>query len=145
MSLTLPDFPWDTLAAAKARAAEHPGGIVDLSVGTPVDPTPTLIREALAEASDAHGYPQTWGTPDLREAVAAWFERRRGVPGLDPSGVMPTIGSKELVAWLPTLLGLRSRPVAFPAVAYPTYDVGARIAGATPVPFEGLAELGPMT
>ncbi|GMA38840.1 succinyldiaminopimelate transaminase [Mobilicoccus caccae] len=145
MSLTLPDFPWDTLAAAKARAVEHPGGIVDLSVGTPVDPTPTLIREALAGASDAHGYPQTWGTPDLREAVSAWFERRRGVPGLDPDGVMPTIGSKELVAWLPTLLGLRGRPVAFPAVAYPTYDVGARIAGATPVPFEGLAELGPMT
>lgn len=144
MSTTLPDFPWDTLAAAKERAAAHPGGIVDLSVGTPVDPTPTVIREALAAASDAHGYPQTWGTLDLREAVAAWFERRRGVPGLNPAGVLPTIGSKELVAWLPTLLGLRGRRVAFPAVAYPTYDVGARLAGAESVPIEGLAELGPL-
>ena len=139
----LPDFPWDTLAAAKARAAEHPGGIVDLSVGTPVDPTPPLVREALADASDAHGYPQTWGTADLREAVAAWFARRRGVPDVDPDSVLPTIGSKEFVAWLPTLLGLGGRLVAHPAVAYPTYDVGARLAGATPVPFEGLTELGP--
>ncbi len=145
MSLSLPDFPWDTLAGAKSRAAGHPGGIVDLSVGTPVEPTPDLIRDALAAASDAHGYPQAWGTPDLREAVAAWFARRRGVATLDPDGVLPTIGSKELVAWLPTLLGLRGRPVAFPAIAYPTYDVGARVAGCTPVPFEGLNELGPTT
>ncbi|WP_040155230.1 succinyldiaminopimelate transaminase [Mobilicoccus massiliensis] len=145
MSLALPDFPWDTLAGAKARAGEHPGGIVDLSVGTPVDPTPQVIRDALAQASDAHGYPQTWGTPDLREAAAAWFARRRGVEGVDPDSVLPTIGSKELVAWLPTLLGLRGRSVAFPAIAYPTYDVGARLAGATPVPFEGLTELGPAT
>lgn len=145
MSLALPDFPWDTLAGAKARAGEHPGGIVDLSVGTPVDPTPQVIRDALAQASDAHGYPQTWGTPDLREAATAWFARRRGVEGVDPDSVLPTIGSKELVAWLPTLLGLRGRSVAFPAIAYPTYDVGARLAGATPVPFEGLTELRPAT
>ncbi len=139
----LPDFPWDTLAAAKATASAHPDGLVDLSVGTPVDPTPPFVREALADASEAHGYPQTWGTADLREAVAAWFERRRGVPAVDPDSVLPTIGSKEFVAWLPTLLDLRGRAVAHPAVAYPTYDVGARLAGAAPVPFEGLTELGP--
>lgn len=142
----LPDFPWDTLAPFAQRAREHPGGIVDLSVGTPVDPTPAVVRRALAAAADAPGYPTTWGTPALREAVSAWFARRRGVPGVDPDAVLPSIGSKELVAWLPTLLGLGPGDrVAFPAVAYPTYDVGARLAGATPLPFTGLTQLGPMT
>ncbi|MFF1529813.1 succinyldiaminopimelate transaminase [Cellulomonas sp. NPDC058312] len=131
----LPDFPWDTLTPYGDRARAHPGGIVDLSVGTPVDPTPAVVRRALAEAADAPGYPQTWGTPALREAVVAWFDRRRGVPGLDPAGVLPTVGSKELVALLPSLLGLGAGDlVAHPAAAYPTYDVGARLAGAEPVP-----------
>ena len=126
------------------RARAHAGGIVDLSVGTPVDPTPPLLRETLAAAADAPGYPQTHGTPALREAVAGWFARRRAVPGLDPDGVLPTIGSKELVAWLPTLLGLGPGDlVVHPEVAYPTYDVGARLAGATPVPADGTAQLGP--
>jgi succinyldiaminopimelate transaminase len=143
---TLPDFPWDSLLPSKARARAHPDGIVDLSVGTPVDPTPAPVQAALAAAADAPGYPQTWGTPDLREAVAAWFARRRSVPGVDPDGVLPTVGSKELVAWLPTLLGLgQGDVVGIPAVAYPTYDVGARIAGARPVVVDGLAAYGPQT
>jgi succinyldiaminopimelate transaminase len=130
----LPDFPWDTLTAYGDRARAHPGGIVDLSVGTPVDPTPEVVRRALADAADAPGYPQTWGTPALREAVVAWYARRRGVPGLDPAGVLPTVGSKELVALLPALLRLGAGDlVAHPAAAYPTYDVGARLAGAEPV------------
>ncbi len=146
MRAALPDFPWDTLAPYKARAQEHPDGIVDLSVGTPVDPTPRLVQDVLAAAADAHGYPQTWGTPDLREGVAAWFARRRGVPDVDPDGVLPTVGSKELVAWLPTLLGLGAGDVVgIPAVAYPTYDVGARLAAATPVVVEGLTAFGPQT
>jgi succinyldiaminopimelate transaminase len=78
--------------------------------------------------------------------VVEWFARRRGVPGLDPDGVLPTIGSKELVAWLPSLLGLGPGDiVGFPGVAYPTYDVGARLAGATPKIVDGLAALGPLT
>ena len=141
----LPDFPWDTLVPYAAKARAHEGGLVDLSVGTPVDPTPALIQDALAAAADAPGYPQTYGTPDLREAVAAWFARRRGVPDLDPDGVLPTVGSKELVALLPTLLGLGPGDVVVhPEVAYPTYDVGARIAGAEPVPADGTAQLGPL-
>ena len=145
---SLPDFPWDSLAPYKERASSHAGGLVDLSVGTPVDPTPDVVRTALAAAADAHGYPQTWGTPVLREAVAAWFARRRGVPDVNPDGVLPTIGSKELVAWLPTLLGAGPGDVvAFPAVAYPTYDVGARLAGALPQPMDtmdlGLVTTGP--
>jgi len=142
----LPDFPWDSLAPFKERASSHVGGLVDLSVGTPVDPTPQVVRAALTAAADAPGYPQTWGTPALREAVAAWFARRRGVPQVNPDGVLPTMGSKELVAWLPTLLGAGPGDVvAFPAVAYPTYDVGARIAGASPQPMHSLTSLGPMT
>ncbi|MBD3783333.1 MAG: succinyldiaminopimelate transaminase [Micrococcales bacterium] len=152
--LTLPDFPWDSLAPAKERASAFSdpslgpagSGLVDLSVGTPVDPTPEVVRRALAEAADAPGYPQTYGTPDLREAVAAWFATRRGVPALDPAGVLPTIGSKELVAWLPTLLGLgEGDVVGFPRVAYPTYDVGARLARAVPRAVDSLTALGPLT
>ncbi|HYN28958.1 MAG TPA: succinyldiaminopimelate transaminase [Dermatophilaceae bacterium] len=150
----MPDFPWDLLAPYRERAAafSDPGlgeagrGVVDLSVGTPVDPTPAVVQEALADAADAPGYPQTWGTPDLREAVAVWFAARRGVRDLDPDGVLPTLGSKELVAWLPTLLDLGPGDVvAFPRVAYPTYDVGARLAGATPVAVDALTALGPLT
>ncbi|GIG40393.1 succinyldiaminopimelate transaminase [Cellulomonas phragmiteti] len=138
----LPDFPWDSLAPVAARARAHPGGLVDLSVGTPVDPTPQVVRAALAAAADAPGYPTTHGTPALREAVVAWFARRRGVPGLDPAAVLPTLGSKELVAFLPSLLGLGAGDaVLHPATGYPTYDVGARLAGATPVPADDPARL----
>ncbi|MBB2894435.1 succinyldiaminopimelate transaminase [Flexivirga oryzae] len=141
----LPDFPWDTLAGAKAQAAAHPDGIVDLSVGTPVDPTPQVLQDALVGAANAPGYPQVWGTPDLREAIAAWFQRRRNAAGVDPDGVMPVVGSKELVAWLPTLLGLGpGDTVGFPELAYPTYDVGARLAGATPKPAASLLQYGPV-
>jgi succinyldiaminopimelate transaminase len=118
--------------------------MVDLSVGTPVDPTPDVVQRALCDATDAPGYPQTWGTPQLREAVSAWFARRRGVPGVDPDAVLPTIGSKELVAWLPTLLGLGAGDtVVHPQIAYPTYDVGARLAGARALPADGTAQIGP--
>jgi succinyldiaminopimelate transaminase len=136
----LPDFPWDTLAPYAAIARAHPRGLVDLSVGTPVDPTPAIVRDALAAAADAPGYPTTHGTPALREAVVAWFARRRGVPGLDPAAVLPTVGSKELVALLPSLLGLGAGDVVVhPVTAYPTYDVGARLAGARALPADDVA------
>jgi succinyldiaminopimelate transaminase len=139
----LPEFPWDRLTSFAETARNYPGGVVDLSVGTPVDPTPEVVRRALEAASDAPGYPQTHGTPALREAAVRWFARR-GAPGVDPAAVLPTVGSKELVAWLPTLLGLGPGDVVVhPAVAYPTYDVGARLAGATPVAADGLTSLGP--
>lgn len=137
----LPDFPWDTLAPHAARARAHPDGLVDLSVGTPVDPTPAVVAEALAAAADAPGYPATYGTPLLRRAVADWFARRRGVPDLDPGGVLPTVGSKELVALLPSLLGLGAGDVVVhPRIAYPTYDVGARLAGARALPADDVAD-----
>ncbi|MEX5308617.1 succinyldiaminopimelate transaminase [Kocuria sp. CPCC 205297] len=142
--LNLPDYPWNSLAPYRRTAQEHPDGVVDLSIGTPVDPTPLVIQDALAAAADAPGYPTTHGTPALREAVAAWFADRRGVPDLDPDAVMPTVGSKELVAWLPLLLGLgRGDVVVRPVVAYPTYDIGAQIAGAEAVAADSLDELEP--
>ncbi|MBO0979329.1 succinyldiaminopimelate transaminase [Microbacterium sp. SD291] len=137
----LADYPWDAVAPFRERAAQHPQGLVDLSIGSPVDPTPELIRRALAEATDAHAYPQTVGTPALREAIVDWYARRRGVPDLRVDNVLPTIGSKELVALLPTLLGLGEGDiVVHPRVAYPTYDVGARVAGATPFAADDPAE-----
>lgn len=126
----LPDFPWDSLAGAKAQAQQHPGGIVDLSVGNPVDPVAPGVQLALSAAAEAPGYPQTAGTPELREAIAQSLKRRYG---MEPGAVLPVIGTKEAIAWLPTLLGMRGQTVAFPTVAYPTYEVGALIAGATPL------------
>ncbi|MCL2666096.1 MAG: succinyldiaminopimelate transaminase [Micrococcales bacterium] len=131
----LPGFPWDSLTPHAQRARSHPDGIVDLSVGTPVDPSPPAVRAALEAASDSPGYPPTPGTPQLRQAVVDWFARRRGVSALTERGVLPTVGSKELVALLPSMLGLGPGDVVVhPCAAYPTYDIGARLAGARPVP-----------
>lgn len=129
----LADYPWDAVAPYAARARAHPDGIVDLSIGSPVDPTPPVVTEAIARATDAHAYPQTIGTPALREAIVAWYARRRGVTALTPAHVLPTIGSKELIALLPLLLELGPGDVVVhPRAAYPTYEVGARLVGATP-------------
>ncbi|WP_129840706.1 succinyldiaminopimelate transaminase [Streptomyces sp. RFCAC02] len=145
VSARLPVFPWDRLEPYKATAAAHPGGIVDLSVGTPVDPVPEVIGRALAGASDSPGYPTVWGTAALRRAILGWLERRTGAAGLGERNVLPVVGSKELVASLPAQLGLGPGDrVAYPEPAYPTYEVGARLAGAEPVPYRGKAtELDP--
>ena len=141
MALQLPDFPWDSLVPFAETARKHVDGLVDLSIGSPVDATPALIRAALAEATDAHAYPQTAGTPQLREAIVAWYARRRGVDDLSVANVMPTIGSKELVTLLPLLLGLgKGDVVVHPAVAYPSYAIGAAIVGATAVASDDPAE-----
>ena len=127
----LPDYPWDLMVPYATKAKTHPTGIVDLSVGSPVDETPSVVREALAQATDAHGYPQTVGSLALREAIVSWFERRRGVSGLTVDHVLPTVGSKELVALLPLLVGVgEGDVVVHPRAAYPSYAIGAAIAGA---------------
>jgi succinyldiaminopimelate transaminase len=133
LTARLPGFPWDALEPYRAKAQTHPGGIADLAVGAPVDPVPAAVREALAAASNAPGYPATAGTRALREAAASWLARRHQVT-VDPDAVLPVIGTKELVASLPMLLGCGPGDVVVhPALAYPTYDIGARLAGATPV------------
>ena len=133
----LPDFPWDSLTPYRERAAQHPDGVVDLAVGTPVDPTPEIARIALSTAANAPGYPTAVGAPAVRAAIIEWMERRRGMAGLGDDEVIPTIGSKESVALLPLHLGVRPGDlVLHPRAAYPTYDVGARLVGATPVPVD---------
>ncbi|MER6607046.1 succinyldiaminopimelate transaminase [Streptomyces sp. NPDC000927] len=144
LSSRLPVFPWDKLAPYKSTASAHPDGIVDLSVGTPVDPVPELIRRALVDAADSPGYPTVWGTTELRDAITGWVGRRLGAVGVTHENVLPVVGSKELVAWLPTQLGLGAGDkVAYPRLAYPTYEVGARLCGAEPVAYDDPAELDP--
>jgi len=141
MALTLPDFPWDALVPFGTIAKAHPGGMIDLSVGSPVDPTPEHIRRALAAATDAHAYPQTAGTVELRESIVQWYARRRGVSDLSVANVLPSIGSKELIAWLPLMLGLGAGDVVVqPTVSYPTYEIGAALAGATVLSSDDPAE-----
>jgi succinyldiaminopimelate transaminase len=120
----LPDFPWDALAPYGVKARAHPGGIIDLSQGTPVDPTPDFIQKVLAESANSPGYPTTAGTPELQQAIRTWTISHLGITG--EFDVLPVIGSKELVAWLPTFL--QSQTVLYPKVAYPTYLVGAMLA-----------------
>ena len=130
MRAQLPDFPWDALAPYGDKARAHPQGIIDLSQGTPVDPTPEFIQQALRDASNSPSYPVTAGTPELRAAIKKWATQRLGATG--DFDVLPIIGSKELVAWLPTYLEAKS--VLIPEIAYPTYHVGAVLAGADSVP-----------
>ncbi len=144
VSSRLPVFPWDKLAPYKSTAQAHPDGIVDLSVGTPVDPVPELIQRALVAAADSPGYPTVWGAEALRDALTGWVERRLGAVGVTHANVLPVVGSKELVAWLPTQLGLGAGDkVAYPRLAYPTYEVGARLCGAEPVVYDDPTELDP--
>jgi succinyldiaminopimelate transaminase len=143
LASALPDFPWDTLAAAKARAEAHPGGLVDLSVGTPVDPTPAIGVDALVRAANSPGYPLTSGTVALREVITTYLRRRWGAEPLTPAATLPVIGTKELVAWLPSLLGLGADDlVVIPTMAYPTYAVGATIAGCQLLAADDLEQLG---
>ena len=128
----LPDYPWKSLKPYSEKAAKHKDGAIDLSVGSPIDPTPDSVQQALKKFSNAPGYPSTAGTLEFRESVVEWFARRRQVPGLHPDQVMPTIGSKELISWLPTFLGLGPGDVVVqPKVAYTAYAVGAALSGAT--------------
>ena len=135
-----PPYPYDRLQPLYALAERHDGGVVDLSIGTPCDPPPPLVLEALASSGTERSYPPSVGTPAFRQAVAGWFDRRFGV-AVEPSDVAACVGSKELVAGLPHWLRLRdpSRDtVLYPEVSYPSYAMGALLAGcrAVPVPVD---------
>jgi succinyldiaminopimelate transaminase len=140
----LPAFPWDHLTALADRARAHADGIVDLSVGTPVDPTPEVVQQALRDAADSPGYPMTVGRPDTRQACIDWLGRRFGVTGLGLDAVLPVIGSKELIASMPGHLGLGAGDlIVYPKLAYPTYEVGAALAGARAMATDSLTSIGP--
>ena len=114
------------------KAKKYQGGFIDLSQGTPVDPTPKFIQDALANASNSPSYPLTAGSEKLRSAIRDWATSNLGATG--EFDVLPVIGSKEFVALLPTFL--QSKTVLYPKVAYPTYLVGALMASAKAIPVE---------
>ncbi len=144
VSARFPDFPWDTISEAKARAADHPDGIVDLSIGTPVDDAPAVAQHALASAANSPGYPTVLGPEPMRQAAVEWLHRRFGVTGLGPEHVLATIGSKELIGNLPAQLGLGPDDlVVVPELAYPTYEVGARYVGCRTLAADATVALGP--
>ena len=130
-----PAYPYDRLDRARELASVHDGGVVDLSIGTPCDPPPPAVVEALSRSGAERGYPASVGGPALREAAAAWIERRFGVV-VPPGALAACVGTKEFVATTPQWMGLR-RPdrdtVLYPSVAYPTYEMGAVLAGLRPV------------
>jgi succinyldiaminopimelate transaminase len=127
-----PPYPYERLDALKRLADSLPGGIVDCSIGTPCDPVPEVARRAAADAlTSSNGYPPSAGSAALRSAAARWVTRRFGVP-IDAEHVGACVGTKELVASLPHLLHLRNPrrdTVLYPAIAYPTYEMGATLAG----------------
>lgn len=132
-----PPYPYERLDALKQVADALPGGVVDCSIGTPCDPVPEIVAAAAADAATrSMGYPPSAGTAALHEAAAAWMDRRLGVD-VAPTGVAACIGTKEMVVSLPHFLAL-ARPdrdtVFYPAVAYPSYDMGATLARLRGVP-----------
>jgi succinyldiaminopimelate transaminase len=138
-----PPYPYDRLGEIAALAAQHDGGAVDLSIGTPCDPPPQAVLAALAAGDTARGYPPSIGTPALRAAAADWIARRLGAR-VDLEQVAACVGSKEFVASVPQYLRLRdpSRDtVLYPAISYPTYEMGATLAGCRAVPYLSLADV----
>jgi succinyldiaminopimelate transaminase len=139
-----PPYPYERLDEITARAAKHEGGAVDLSIGTPCDPSPPGVVDALAVGDTSRGYPPSIGTPAYRTAVADWLTRRFDVT-IDPhSQVAAVVGSKEFVASTPQYLRLRDPArdtVLYPAISYPTYEMGATLAGCRAVPYLGLDDI----
>ncbi len=131
-----PPYPYDRLDELKAIADAHDGGLVDLSIGTPFDPPPASVIKAMAESDTERTYPPSIGTPAFREAAADWLNRLVG-SDVGPGDVRATIGSKEFVAGLPHWLKLRTPSrdtVLYPAIAYPSYEMGATLGGCRAVP-----------
>ncbi|MGD9705220.1 MAG: aminotransferase class I/II-fold pyridoxal phosphate-dependent enzyme [Acidimicrobiia bacterium] len=130
-----PPYPYDRLDRFKPLAEAFEGGLVDLSIGTPCDPPPAAVLDALATSDSERGYPPSIGTEALRRAIRGWLARRFAVD-VSIDQVAACIGTKEFVATLPQWMKLRTPTrdtVLYPAVAYPTYEMGAILAGCRPV------------
>jgi succinyldiaminopimelate transaminase len=124
------------IAAVRERAAERRRAglpVIDFSIGDPREPTPAFIPDALRAAVPAVSqYPTSAGKKSLREAVAAYVQRRHGIVVDPETQVVPTSGSKESIfsmhlAFVDPRAG---DVVAFPSPGYPVYERGARFAGA---------------
>jgi succinyldiaminopimelate transaminase len=137
VTFRLPPYPYDRLEGLAKLAGAHEGGMVDCSIGTPCDPPLGAVVDALASSGTERGYPASAGSPQLREAAAAWLGRRFGLAEVPVSSVAACVGTKELVASVPHVLRLREPgkdTVLYPAVSYPTYAMGAELAGCRAVP-----------
>jgi succinyldiaminopimelate transaminase len=133
----LPPYPYDRVAALGRLAESLPGGMVDCSIGDPCDPPAPGVVEALSSSGSERRYPASAGSPALIGAAAAWLERRFGLGPVAPASVSACVGTKELVASVPHVLRLRTPErdtVLYPAVSYPTYAMGAALAGCRAVP-----------
>lgn len=135
-----PPYPYDRLDELRAVADGFDGGCVNLSVGAPSDPPPPEVVAALSTSDSERGYPASVGSPAYREAALGWLARRFGIDAVG-AAVAACVGTKEFVASVPHYLRLRdpSRDtVLYPAVSYPTYAMGATLAGcrAVPVPLD---------
>jgi succinyldiaminopimelate transaminase len=140
-----PPYPYDRLDDLREAADQLPGGAVDLSIGTPYDPPPAAVVAALGSSGAERGYPPSVGTPAFREAAAGWLERRFGV-SLGPGDLAACVGTKELVAGVPHWLRLRSPgrdTVLYPQISYPSYAMGATLAGCRAVPYASLGDVDP--
>jgi succinyldiaminopimelate transaminase len=125
-----PVYPYDKLAALSQLADAQEGGVVDLSVGTPCDPPPARVLEALANSGTERGYPSSIGTAEYRDAASAWMARRFAIDTTEVA-VAACVGTKEFVSGLPHWLHLRTPQrdtVLCPQLAYPTYEMGAILA-----------------
>lgn len=131
-----PPYPYERVDRFKPYGEAFEGGLVDFSIGTPFDPPPPAVVEMLGASHAERGYPPSIGTADLRGAVVRWMRRRFDVD-VDAAHVGACIGTKEFVGTLPQWLRLR-RPdrdtVLYPAISYPTYEMGAILAGCRAVP-----------
>ncbi|MEQ1787408.1 MAG: succinyldiaminopimelate transaminase [Acidimicrobiales bacterium] len=140
-----PPYPYDRLDELKALGSALPGGLVDLSIGTPCDPPPAAVVDALARSGAERGYPPSIGSVAYRAGAAAWMARRLGV-SVDPAHLAACVGTKELVAGVPQWLRLR-RPdldtVLYPAISYPTYAMGATLAACRAVAYGSLDDIAP--
>lgn len=137
-----PPYPYDRLDRLRPLSEAHDGGTVDLSIGTPFDPPPASVLEALAASGSERSYPPSIGTVAFREAARRWMRRRFDLE-VPAAQIGATIGSKEFVATLPQWMQLRdpSRDtVLYPAISYPSYEMGAILAGCRPVPVRALPD-----
>lgn len=137
-----PPYPYERLDGLIAMASKHPGGAVDLSIGTPIDPSPDSVVAALSTPGSARGYPPSAGSAPLRAAIVDWIHRRFDV-SVAPDTVAACVGTKEFVGTLPQWLRLRTPErdtILYPAVSYPTYEMGAILAGCRPVSVTTTAE-----
>jgi succinyldiaminopimelate transaminase len=131
-----PPYPYDRLDRLIPLADALPGGLVDLSVGTPCDPPPAAVVRALGHSDSERGYPPSIGTPELRAAAQRWMDRRLGVD-VPTAQIGACVGTKEFVGTLPQWLRLRTPDrdtVLYPSVSYPTYEMGAILAGCRAIP-----------